>query len=176
MEFAKIHEYDIGPELESKILRLLTESFPGEYPTQRIYYKQIPHLRYVAFDKDMLVAQVGLDYRVMNLNGQMIKVLGIIDLCVSTEYRDKGIGSQLLKIIEGFSKEHEMDFLLLFADKIEVYRKNGYIRVKNTCVWTKIDEGHTLGVGEKEIRELMIKRVGTKDWNDGTLDMLGYLY
>jgi len=37
-------------------------------------------------------------------------------------------------------------------------------------------EHKTLGIGEEEIKELMIKEVGNKVWNNGYLDMLGYMY
>ena len=176
MEIIKIDEYDIDVDLESKILELLTEGFPEVYPVSRIYYKQIPHFRYIAYDIDRLIAQVGLDYRVMNLNGCIIRVLGIIDLCVKTEYRGKGIGSQLLETIEYFSKDRNIDFLILFADIEALYKNNAFLKVKNTCIWTKIDESRTIGIAEKEVHELMIKNIGNKVWDDGYLDMLGYLY
>jgi ribosomal protein S18 acetylase RimI-like enzyme len=176
MEILKINEYDIDIELEKKILNLLIESFPEVYPKDRIYYKQMPHFRYLAFDKATLIGQVGLDYRVMNLNGIVIKVLGIIDICIKKEYRGKGIGSKLLEIIECFSIAHKLDFLLLFTDVETFYEKSGFIKVKNVCKWTKIDEHKTLGIGEEEIKELMIKKIGNKVWKDGYLDMLGYLY
>ena len=128
------------------------------------------------FDNDILIGQVGLDYRVMNLNGINIKVLGIIDICIKKEYRGKGIGSKLLGTIECFSIEHKLDFLLLFTDIETFYAKNNFMSVKNICRWTKIDEHKTLGIGEEEIKELMIKKVGNKVWQDGYLDMLGYMY
>jgi GNAT superfamily N-acetyltransferase len=178
MEILKINEYDIDIRFQNEILNLLIESFPDSYLNERIYYKQIPHFRYLALDNDILIGQVGLDYRVMNLNGVAIKVLGIIDICIKKDYRGKGIGSKLLETVECFSLEHKLDFLLLFADTdIEsFYTKNGFKNVRNICKWTKIDEHKTLGIGEQEIKELMIKRIGSKVWKNGNLDMLGYLY
>lgn len=176
MEIIKINEYDIDIKLEKNILNLLAEGFPDYYTKDRIYYKQIPHFRYLAFDNDILIGQVGLDYRVMNLNGNVIKVLGIIDICIKKEYRGKGIGSKLLEIIGNFSIEHKLDFLLLFTDNAAFYNKNGFIKVKNICKWTKINEHKTLGIGEEEVQELMIKKTWNKDWEDGYLDLLGYLY
>jgi len=176
MEIIKINEYDITSELEKKILNLLIGSFPDIYPKDRIYYKQIPHFRYLAFDKDILIGQVGLDYRVMNLNGITIRVLGIVDICIKEEYREKGIGSKLLETIKYFSITHKLDFLLLFTDIEKFYAKNDFISVENKCKWTKIDEHKTLGIGEEVIKELMIKKTGNKVWKDGYLDMLGYMY
>jgi GNAT superfamily N-acetyltransferase len=176
MEIIKLNEYDIDGKIEISLQNLLIESFPDVYPHKRIYFKQIPHFRYLAYDQEALIAQVGLDYRVMNLNSSPIKVLGIIDLCVKKKYRGKNVASILLNKIDAFSKIHNLDFLLLFADIETVYLRNGFIKAKNICRWLKIDEYKTLGIGEEEIEELMIKKIGCKDWEDGYLDMLGYLY
>jgi GNAT superfamily N-acetyltransferase len=176
MKLIKIDESDIDAQLEKSILGLLIESFPALYPQDRIYYKQMPHFRYLVYDEKVLVAHVGLDYRIMNLNGIAIKVLGIIDLCVKKEYRGKNVASDLLNEVDAFSRMHNIDFLLLFADIDGLYHKNGFVGVKNVCKWLKIDEHRTLGVGEEVVEELMIKKTGSKDWQDGVLDMLGYLY
>ncbi|MGH4117469.1 GNAT family N-acetyltransferase [Clostridium sp.] len=176
MEITKINEYDIDVKSEKKILNLLQECFPDSYTSDRIYYKQIPHFRYLAFDKDILIGHVGLDYRVMNLNGVAIRVLGIVDICIKEEYRGNGLAAKLLQTIEGFSAAHSLDFLLLFTDIEPFYLKNDFISVNNTCKWTKIDEHKTLGIGEEIIKELMIKQTGNKVWKNGYLDMLGYMY
>lgn len=52
----------------------------------------------------------------MNLNGKPIRVLGIIDLCVSEVKRSQGIGSLLLSEIDDFCEGKSVDFLLLFAN------------------------------------------------------------
>ncbi|KPB06699.1 hypothetical protein AAV98_00275 [Bacillus sp. CHD6a] len=158
---------------------LLLNCFEEVYPKERIYYKQLPHFRYLVFnDEDILVAQVGLDYRVMNLNGKPVNVLGVIDLCVLKEYRSNGLGSTLLTEVEKFSKNKLIDFLLLFADNKNLYLKNGYRSVKNKCKWLMIDnESHSsLGLGNEEINELLIKEIGNVKWHNGELDLLGYLY
>ena len=176
MKIIKLNEYEIDDKLEKNLHILLVESFANVYPCDRIYYKQIPHFRYLAYDEEILIAHVGLDYRVMNLNGKPIKVLGIIDLCVKEQYRGKNIASTLLNEVEEFARIHNLDFLLLFADKETVYKRNDFIHGKNICKWLKINQHITLGIGEEEIDELMIKKIGQKDWEDGHLDMLGYLY
>jgi GNAT superfamily N-acetyltransferase len=176
MEITKINEYDIDAKLEKKIQNLLIQSFPDIYPKDRIYYKQIPHFRYLALDKDVLIGHVGLDYRVMNLNGMIIRVLGIVDICVKDEYRGNGIASKLLQRVEDFSVTHNLDFLLLFTDIEPFYLKNDFVSVNNNCKWTKIDEHKTLGIGEEIIKELMIKQTGNIVWKNGYLDMLGYIY
>jgi len=175
----KVIECEIDNEQAGKIQELLTESFQGIYPNNRIYFKQVPHFRFLAFNEDNhLLAQVGLDYRVMNLSGKLIKVLGIIDLCVSRESRSNGIASVLLSEIDKYCVKRDIDFLLLFADYKTLYLKNGYKSVKNKCKWLKIDDRNQtiLGIGYEEQSGLMIKKIGMNEWTEGDLDFLGYLY
>ncbi|WP_342599859.1 GNAT family N-acetyltransferase [Psychrobacillus sp. FSL H8-0483] len=179
LKIIKVIECEIDNELTENIQELLTESFQNMYPNNRIYFKQVPHFRFLAFNEEKhLLAQVGLDYRVMNLSGKLIKVLGIIDLCVSRESRTKGIASLLLSEIDKYCVKKDIDFLLLFADNKTLYLKNGYKSVKNKCKWLKIDDRNQtiLGIGYEEISELMIKKIGMNEWTEGDLDFLGYLY
>jgi hypothetical protein len=93
LEIVKVFEYDIKGDLLYQLQQLLVECFV-EYPRDRIYFKQLPHFRFLIFDKkNQLVGQVGFDYRVMNLNGRPVRVLGIIDLCVAKAYRSQGLGT-----------------------------------------------------------------------------------
>ncbi len=179
MKIKKIIECDIDNELTENIQELLTECFKDIYPNNRIYFKQVPHFRFLVFNEEKhLLAQVGLDYRVMNLNGKRIKVLGIIDLCVSREYRSKGIASLLLLEIDKYCVKKDIDFLLLFADNKTLYLNNGYKSVKNKCKWLKIDDRNQtiLGIGYEERSDLMVKNISTNEWIEGDLDFLGYLY
>ncbi|MEK4368796.1 MULTISPECIES: GNAT family N-acetyltransferase [Paenibacillus] len=103
--------------------------------------------------------------------------MGIIDLCVSPAIRSQGIASLLISEVERMAKVR-VDFVLLFADHEELYNKNGFKTVSNTCKWLKIDHETltTVGVGTQKVEGLMIKEVGTLPWEEGELDFLGYLY
>ncbi|GKV70077.1 hypothetical protein NCCP2716_25750 [Sporosarcina sp. NCCP-2716] len=179
MKLVEVAEYDIDGKLEKDLQKLLRESFGEMYPTDRSYYKQLPHFRFIITDEDeQVMGQVGADYRVMSLNGKPIRVLGVIDLCVSEAHRSKGIGSFLLAEIDNFCKGKNIDFVLLFADNPALYLKNGYSTAKNNCKWLQIDEVKqtTYGIGMEVNNELMIKKLGNENWASGDLDLLGYLY
>ncbi|SEN49498.1 GNAT family N-acetyltransferase [Paenibacillus sp. OK076] len=178
MKLVKAYDMDLNEERSTHLQALLIASFPDVYPEDRLFFKQIPHCRILAFNPDnQLIGHVGLDYRMMNLNGKAIRVLGVIDLCVSTAYRSQGIGSLLLSEVDKLSRGH-IDFVLLFADHEGLYSKNGFKMVSNTCKWLKIDHETltTIGVGIEQIDGLMVKEVGTLPWSEGELDFLGYLY
>lgn len=114
----------------------------------------------------------------MNGDGESIHVLGIIDLCVREEVRGKGIGRALMEKVTVLGEAYPIDFLLLFADRPDLYERVGFHKVFNTCTWLQInDENQTIrGIGEATFDELMIRQVGDKRWAGGTLDLLGYLY
>ncbi|MEH7308978.1 GNAT family N-acetyltransferase, partial [Neobacillus drentensis] len=67
LKIKKVIECEIDNEQTENIQELLTESFQDMYLNNRIYFKQVPHFRFLAFNEEKhLLAQVGLDYRVMN--------------------------------------------------------------------------------------------------------------
>ncbi|MEI5907645.1 GNAT family N-acetyltransferase [Bacillus spongiae] len=179
MRVEKVMEYDLKDEMRLELQQLLVECFSDDYPKDRYYFKQLPHFRFIVFnDNSQLVGHVGLDYRVMNLNGEPTKVLGVIDLCVAKNDRSKGIGSLLLAKIDLFCKHKAVDFILLFADNKNLYLKAGFKPVRNRCKWLKIDDENQkiYGIGHEKIEGLMIKEVGNRKWQAGELDLLGYLY
>lgn len=179
MEVKKILEYDIDTKLKNKLQKLLIDSFGTDYPTDRIHYKQLPHFRFVVSDEhDDVIGQVAIDYRTMNLNGKIIMVLRVIDLCVAKSHRSQGIGSLILSEIDKFCRNKSIDYILLFADNPKIYLNNGFISVKNKCKWLQINDGEqtTYGIGHERIDELMIKEVKGVKWEKGELDLLGYLY
>ncbi|MBP2000103.1 putative N-acetyltransferase YhbS [Paenibacillus shirakamiensis] len=179
MRIENVMEYDLTPALSAEIQELLNFSFPDVYPKTRNYFKQLPHLRILAFnEEDYLIGHLGLDYRIMNLDGEPVTVVGIVDLCVSQSIRSRGIGSSLLREVDKFCLGRNIDFVLLFADCKEVYLRNGYKPSRNTCTWMKIDTElqRTRGIGQEVMEELMIKEVGNKHWSEADLDLLGYLY
>ncbi|GIO31765.1 hypothetical protein J2TS6_29060 [Paenibacillus albilobatus] len=52
MKIEKVFEYDLSNELEASIQELLIDSFPDIYPKDRIYFKQLPHFRFLAFNEE----------------------------------------------------------------------------------------------------------------------------
>lgn len=170
-------EMTISESMDKELTRLLQHAFPSIYPNRR-YFKQLPHLRLIAYEDERIIGQVGLDFRVMNMDGDPIHVLGIIDLCVRDEVRGRGVGRALMEKVIDLGEAYPVDFLLLFADRPDLYERVGFHKVSNTCTWLQIDdENQTIrGIGEASFDELMVREVGDKRWTEGKLDLLGYLY
>lgn len=170
-----IDELELTKQDEASLRRLLAVSFPG-YP-DRVYYKQIPHQRILAWDAETLAGHVAIDRRVMALAGQPIRTLGLIDVCVAPGYRSRGIASALLAEAERLGRSWRCQYAVLFADDPRVYDANGYRYADNPCIWLRIHEHQTLGIAQEALPDaLMVKPLGTEPWQPGELDLLGYLF
>ncbi|MCA1060644.1 GNAT family N-acetyltransferase [Rossellomorea aquimaris] len=177
VEIRTVSEFDLDQDIHKRLQPLLCECFGEDYPKDRIYFKQKPHLRFLAYKEGRLVGHIACDYRVMNLNGRRINVLSLIDVCVSAVIRSRGVASILLKEAEQFCRNRDIDNMLLFADHTQLYERNGFKKVQNRCKWLKINDENqtTVGIGFEVINELMVKEVSEKGWEEGELDLLGYL-
>ena len=177
LEIRKYSEFELTPDIQHQIALLLQKCFPETNYHGKHYLKQLPHYRLLAYEDEMLIGQVGIDYRIMRLNDQAIHVFGVVDLCVLEENRNHYIGSFLLEEVEKLAKNSNADFILLFSKVGNIYKKHDYKNVDNICTWLKIDEHKTIGIGDEFIKdEIMVKEISTKKWESGNLDFLGYLY
>lgn len=176
MRTEQIEEYAIDPSTADHIRQLLQESFPA-YPDGRTYFRQVPSFRYLVWDGSVLAAQMGVDFRIMNNAGQLVRTFGIVDLCVRAEYRHRGIGADLLDQLEELGRQHRIDFLVLWARDRTFYQKKGFVEVNNPCKWLLIQSNESHGIVHRRFGDgLMVLRLGTKSWRPGTLDYLGHIF
>lgn len=177
LEIRKYSEFELTSDIQQQIAMLLQKCFPETNYHGLHYFKQLPHYRFLAYDDEMLIGHLAIDYRIMRLNGEAIKVLGVIELCVLEEKRNHYIGSFLLEEAEKLAKNAGADFIFLFSKVGDIYKKHDYKFVDNICTWLKIDEHKTIGIGDEFIKdEIMVKEISGKNWEAGNLDFLGYLY
>lgn len=176
MEIERLEEYQIGAEKTKAIYRLLGSSFP-DYPAERIYFRQVPNFRYLAWNRSDLVGHLGVDFRIMNNDGQRIRTFGVVDLCVGQPFRHRGVAARLLDTLECEGRAHGIDFVVLWAQDRDFYEKRGFVSVENPCRWLLIQQDHSYGLVHRKVAEgLMILRLGNKNWRPGTLDFLGHIF
>jgi GNAT superfamily N-acetyltransferase len=167
----RVAEIDLGVALTQQLTELLRECFPG-YP-DRAYFKLPPHLRFLAFDGDTLVGQLAVELRMIRVADQVLRTLGVVDLCVRPDARSQGIASLLLDEVLTLTG----DFVVLFADDDRLYLRNGLVRVDNPVTWVKVHEHTTLGLAEKVVPGvMMVRATGTVAWPAGEVDLLGHLF
>lgn len=172
----RIEEFQIDSNTHQHIQTLFSHCFP-EYPRGRSYYKQVPTFRYLEWEEDQLIAHLGIDYRMINVAGQIVAIFGIVDLCVAESHQSQKIAAHLLQEAETLARQNQIDFLVLVSSEHDYYRKHGFALVQNTCRWLLISEHQTLGVGHRRIEEsLMVKPLGAKQWSEGLVDFLGAIF
>ncbi|WP_367874915.1 GNAT family N-acetyltransferase [Luteolibacter sp. Populi] len=170
-------EHEIPVAIQADIARLLELCFPNTFEG-RTYYKQLPDFRLLLWNRGILAGQLGIDSRMVNIGGDILRVFGIIDLCVHPQQRGEGIASLLLSKAEKIGQLHDRDFLVLMADRHEVYMKSGFTRVEPAHTkWLGIDERKSAGVIQRDLGDcFLIKPLSNRPWPSGEIDMLGYLF
>ncbi len=171
----RVAEAEIGRDLRQQVQGLLQACFPG-YPS-RSYFKLPPHFRYLAMTGGVLVAQMGVELRVIRVGSTVLRTFGVVDLCVSTSERSHGLGRQLLAEVTELARSCGIDFVILFADDDRLYTRDGWARAANPCSWLKIHDHTTLGLATAEdTGALMVKGIGQQAWPMGEVDLLGHLF
>lgn len=180
MHLQLIPEYLLQPTDKEQIAALVQRTFADTDYGGRTYFKQLPHYRLLAKDGDMLLGLLSIDYRVMNMAGKPIQVMGVADLCVDEAQRGKGYGKLLMQRLEEIAREvpGNVDFLFLVTDIPAFYQALGYQSIPLTVSWLKLYQHKNYGVGKERINDacFMIKQIGDIAWQGEELDMLGYMY
>ena len=171
----RVAEAEIGADLRLHVQALLQACFPG-YPS-RSYFKLPPHFRYIAMTGGVVVAQMGVELRVIRVGSNVLRTFGLVDLCVRQGERSRGLAGRLLADVTELARACGMDFVILFADDDRLYSRNGWASAANPCSWVKIHDHRTLGLATaQDTSALMVKRTGQQAWPRGEVDLLGHLF
>ena len=110
------------------------------------WFKQLPTFRLLTYEGQRLVAQVGVEHRVIQLGNRDIwPIFGVIDLGTHPEHRNRGLADGLLERVERIAREQDIAFVLLCADDARLYRKRGYDPIPNRLT-TQVGEGASVPV------------------------------
>lgn len=172
-----IFELSLNAFLEERLAELLDCCFHGMLES-RSYYKQVPHARLLLWHGNMLIGHAGLDHRVIRVGDCVVRVTGIIDLCVDPNYQHMGRGSALLRFSEELARNGQTEFMLLFADRADLYSRNGYRPIEPAMVtWLAIDERTSHNMQRRDFSgTLLVKEISQKTFPSGEIDLLGYLF
>ena len=159
VSISRVAEAEIGGDVRQQLQALLQHCFPG-YPS-RSYFKLPPHFRYLVMADGGLVAQMGVELRMIRVGRTVLRTFGISDLCVRTSERSHGLAGRLLADVTALAGACGMDFVILFADDSRLYIRNGWVPAANPCSWLKIHDHTTLGLAPaQDTNALMVKKIG----------------
>ena len=173
----RVLEMGLKGALDQRIADLLDRCFPDVFEG-RSYYKQVPHSRLLLRRMGRLIGHVGLDHRVIRVGETVTRVTGIIDLCVDPDHRCVGRGSALLAFAENLVRRGQTDYMILFADRADLYLRNGYHSVEPAMVmWLAIDERASHSMQRRDFSgTFMAKALSDGPFPRGEIDLLGYLF
>jgi len=157
--------------------KLLVECFP-DYPTENIFFNKSPQFRLLAKSGNQLVGQIGVEFRVINNDGQIARTFCISDVCVLESFRSKQIASQMLLRIEELGRKNNVAFLILTTSRKSLYYKLGYRGKSNTFKWFMIQNNRSLGIANRSLGSdtIMVKSISNQKWGKGEIDLLGPIF
>lgn len=177
LTYELIDEHRVGADLQEQIRVLLNECFPEEEFTEtRTYLKQLPQKRLLALNGNVPVGHVGIEHRVIGLGDSPAEIVGLIEVVVSTKYRQQGVASRMISTILHEYGQGSVEFAMLFASDSRLYEKHGFRRQRNRLTWLKIHEHKNYGLGDEILPELMIKELTDRNWTNEPVDLLGYQF
>ena len=171
-------EHEITGALSEALRALLAEAFPPAYQ-ERPFFKQLPHGRFVAHREGQVVGHLGLDHRVMHVAGRLVRVFGVVDLCIAADARGAGIGSAMLQAFLTLGEAAGAEYALALADDHGVYLRAGFTLspvTEATILAIHQDRSHSLMT--KDLSDIfMVRPLGAAPpWPAGPVDFMGYLY
>lgn len=169
-----MEEHQLTIQQHGQIEILLKNCFT-DYPSGRSFLHQIPAFRWLVYDQyQQLIAHLAVIHRMINIGGTSASIFGISDLCVAPIAERNGLASHLIHKLEEKAIKSNIGFILLFARDHQLYLKNKYQLVNNSCRWLMIHNHCSFGLGARRIEKaLMYKQIGNTSWNDGVVDLLG---
>jgi GNAT superfamily N-acetyltransferase len=94
-------------------------------------------------------------YELIELNGKRIRIMDIVDIAVMPKFRNKGIGTKILKIFERIAKDNKCNFICVelgydhLEEPIEL-QKNFFVK-NNFKIWHDKRAQFNGWVGKKEL-------------------------
>jgi N-acetylglutamate synthase-like GNAT family acetyltransferase len=176
MTLERLEEFRVVGAKAKAIRQLLGDCFPG-YPSNRVYYKQLPHFRFLAWEADQLIAHMAVEHRMVKVGSQPSRIFGVVDLCVHPDFQHRQIASGLLEQLDELARGSEVDFILLVASTPAFYENHGFRPARNLCRWMMLINHQTVGVVNRHLNDiLMVKPVSGKPWPEGELDFMGTVF
>ncbi len=177
MRTEKVPEYALSSAQEQEIRQLLDRSFEA-YPPDRIHFRQLPDWRLLGYEAEgRLIGHLAVEYRIVNLAGDPIRVFGVVDLCIDPQFRGQHLAGQLLDELSGLAVGSKVDFIILVTSATGFYEPHGFVPVDNPCLWLMIQNDQSLGLVQRRLGPgLMVKATGARRWTGGTLDLLGHIF
>lgn len=155
---------------DRQLRRLLFACFPHEpvFFTRR-YIKRSPAHRWLVLTPwGEIVGHAAIHDKILGTGFGELTVGGIAEVCVSSQYRGRGLSKQLMDEMHAWLKARGIPFALLFGQP-KVYAASGYVAIDNEIRADNSLARHWNPFYAKPL----IKRLGNAPWPDGVIDLRG---
>lgn len=170
----KVLEWDIDTNIGETIYHLLNECFSG-YPQGRIFFRQQPAFRYLVWHNNKLIGHCAIDARCVFNGGELKKIFGLSDFCISPAYQSTGVGRLLLEKIIADSRKSQSEFILSFSGEHAFYEKLGFHQYDTMCRWLMISSDQSFGLVHRKLNDCLFVLPLKEDavWDGYFTDLLG---
>ena len=154
-----VNAIDLTSSLINKITQGRNQCFPN-FKSENFFIKQLPYAVLVCIENNAVIAQCSLVLRYVRINNDPLLCLGISDIWVLQQSRNKGIASAMLETIYDLSLKKKVDINLLTADKPDLYKKHRFINLNSVnSQWLRIHNFCNYGVSSEIVNDIMIREV-----------------
>ena len=177
MQIETHHEIALTQTVDAEIAALLVAAFgQGDGFEGRSFYKQRHHLRVLARDNGQLIGHIALSFRVIRMGDTLVPIIGLAEVATAPDQGGKGVASTLLQETIKIASGTMAAFILLFGDH-PIYERRGFVKVKNTLRFTKIEDSRSQEILTMPTNALHVMAIGSQTWDDAAdIDFLGHLF
>lgn len=169
-------EVNLSAATRRQLTALRNRCFPA-HAVPRPNLKQLPHWRLLARQRGVVVAQAGVDHRMVAFDGRPASVLGVVDLCVEPAARGQGLAGCMLETLHRRARDGGVDALLLAADDPRLYLRHGFVALDLRATWLRVHEHRTLELARAPLPGVLMFRPAARPLHpERAVDLLGTLF
>jgi N-acetylglutamate synthase-like GNAT family acetyltransferase len=173
----EVLEWELSFDQELQVAQLIATSFPG-YPKGMSYYNQLPSFRVLAYASYQLVGHLAVHNRIISILNKPYRIWGIADICVLPQFREQGIGGELLDYIIKKSNQSNISYLLSISNEHPIYTKRGFTAYDVKAKWMMTNQLQSMGIIHRNLKDCLYihplnESVGQQDLE---IDFLGVIF
>lgn len=160
----------LSEEDDRQLRHLLFACFPYERAfLRRRFLKEQPANRWiVCTEKGEFVAHAALHEKMIGTSAGELRIGGVAEICVSAEYRGRGLVKLLFHAMHDWMRERKIDFSMLFGQP-KIYASSGYALIGNELRADNALARHWNPFCGKP----MVCRLSNAPWPSGMIDLRG---
>jgi len=128
-----VYDPSIEADLDWELRVLFAGCWPGSMFRAKRYNAELPAHRWIVrADDQSLAAHLAIHDKLVRVDGKILRVGGVAEVCVHPAHRGKKLVSRLLASAHAWMESEGIPFSVLFG-RIEVYASQGYRQIPNPC-------------------------------------------